>query len=42
MTIMRVTGITTLILLASAIGWMVYRENRQKPATAPTETAADS
>ena len=30
MAIMRVTGIATLILLASAIGWMVYRENRQK------------
>jgi len=35
MTIMRVTGITTLILLASGIGWMVYRESRQK-AAAPT------
>ena len=34
MTIMRVTGIATLLLLASAIGWMVYRESRQKTATA--------
>jgi protein SCO1/2 len=32
MTIMRVTGITTLILLGSAIGFMVYRESRQKAA----------
>jgi protein SCO1/2 len=30
MTIMRVTGITTLLLLASAIGWMVYRESRKR------------
>jgi protein SCO1/2 len=30
--IMRVTGITTLLLLASGIGWMVYRENRKKVA----------
>ncbi len=30
MTIMRVTGIMTLILLASAIGWMVHRESRKK------------
>ena len=28
--IMRITGIVTLILLASAIGWMVYHEPRQK------------
>lgn len=28
--IMRVTGITTLLLLASGIGWMVYRENQKK------------
>ncbi len=32
MTIVRVTGITTLILLASGIGWMVYRESRKGPA----------
>ena len=32
MTIVRVAGITTLILLASAIGWMVYRESRRKVA----------
>ena len=31
LTIMRVTGIATLILLASGIGWMVYRENRKIP-----------
>ena len=30
MAIMRVTGIATLILLASAIGWMVYRENAKR------------
>ncbi len=30
MAIMRVTGIATLLLLASAIGWMVYRESRKK------------
>ena len=36
LTIMRVTGITTLILLASGIGWMVYRDSRQKSAIAPT------
>jgi len=30
MTIMRITGIVTLVLLASAIGWMVHRESRQK------------
>ena len=35
MAIMRVTGITTLILLASGIGWMVYRDNRQKSASTP-------
>ena len=34
MTIMRVTGIVTLILLASGIGWMVYRESRKNPAPA--------
>jgi protein SCO1/2 len=28
--IMRVTGITTLLLLASGIGWMLYRENQKK------------
>ena len=28
--IMRITGITTVLLLASGIGWMVYRENRKK------------
>ena len=33
MAIMRVTGIATLLLLASAIGWMVYRESQEKPAT---------
>ncbi len=35
MTIVRVTGITTLILLASGIGWMVYRESRHKPMATP-------
>ena len=30
MAIMRVTGITTLLLLASAIGLMVYRESRKE------------
>ncbi len=40
--IMRVAGITTLILLASGIGWMVYRENRRKPVTIAARTAADS
>ena len=35
MTIMRVTGMTTLLLLASGIGWMVYRDSRQKSASAP-------
>ena len=30
MTIMRVTAMATLILLASGIGWMVCRENRKK------------
>jgi protein SCO1 len=28
--LMRVTAIATFILLASAIGWMLYRESRQK------------
>ncbi len=28
--IMRVTGITTMLLLAGGIGWMVHRENRKK------------
>jgi protein SCO1/2 len=28
--IMRVTGIATLVLLASGIGWMVYRDSRKK------------
>ena len=32
MAIMRITGITTLVLLVSGIGWMVYRENRRKVA----------
>jgi protein SCO1/2 len=40
--LMRVTGITTLILLAGGIGWMVYRESRHKPATVPTGRAVDS
>ena len=31
MTLMRVTGIATLILLAAGIGWMVYRESKKKP-----------
>jgi hypothetical protein len=30
MAIMRVTGIATLIVLGAGIGWMVYRERRQK------------
>ncbi len=29
-TLMRITGIMTFVLLASAIGWMLYRENRLK------------
>jgi protein SCO1/2 len=41
MTIMRVTGITTLILLASAIGWMVYRESRKTAVTAPAGMTND-
>jgi len=28
--IMRVTGITTMLLLAGGIGWMVHRENQRK------------
>ena len=36
MTIMRVTGIMTLILLASAIGWMVHRENPGRRLTQRT------
>jgi len=32
MAIVRIAGITTLILLAAGIGWMVYRESRQKSA----------
>ena len=42
MTIMRITGITTLILLASGIGWMVYRESRQKSTAAPAGNTTDS
>jgi protein SCO1 len=30
MAVMRVTGILTFIFLASGIGWMLYRESRQK------------
>jgi protein SCO1 len=36
-TIMRVTGITTLLLLASGIGWMIYRESRKETITAPSD-----
>ena len=42
MTIMRVTGITTLILLASAIGWMVYRDSRRKPVAVPAGNNLDN
>jgi protein SCO1/2 len=42
LTIMRVVGVATLILLAAGIGWMVYRENRQKTTLSPTRTATDS
>jgi protein SCO1/2 len=41
LTIMRFTGITTLILLASGIGWMVYRESRKKSGIAPGVSAAE-
>jgi protein SCO1/2 len=39
MAIVRVTAIATLLALASGIGWMVYRENRQKAASAPVDPA---
>ncbi len=38
--IMRVTGITTLLLLASGIGWMVYRENQKKKLEKNLELSA--
>jgi len=39
---MRFTGITTLLLLASGIGWMVYRESHAKSATTASPTATNA
>ena len=38
--IMRVTGIVTVLAVATGIGWMVYREQRRKPDAAPADAAA--